>query len=270
MAFDIDNSHVLYGLGAVLGVFTVLYFGLEVILSLSPATKSFLLLSGSASFFVLAGYLKTDIIETVLYLLSGFTYLVFTGYTLIRFELGSEITFLFLAASSALFIFLGYKVSEDGLGIEGERYKQVLAGLAAVSAVLLVFDVLGAQPGHNLQLDDEVELSAGEEAVIGTYTVENNFLLPRDAEPRRYSSCIFSDGERVRRAYSSIDWPDREPGMLYSGDSVRGNITASVQEVSVEHENETVNVLGTYSVELQDFCPENVEGNQVVVVEEED
>lgn len=270
MSFDIDNSHVLYGLGVVLGVFTVLYFGLEVILSLSPATKSFLLLAGSAGFFILADYLKTDIIETVLYILSGTTYLVFTGYTLLRFELGSELTFLFLAASSALFIFLGYRVSEKGLGVDRERYKQLLTGLAAISAVLLVFDVLGAQPEHNLQLDEQVELSAGEEAVIGTYTVGNNFLLPRDANPRRYSSCIFNDGERVRRTYSSIDWPDREPGMLYSGDSVQGNITASIHEVSVEHENETVNVSGTYSIGLQNSCPQTAEGNQVVVVEERD
>lgn len=267
MTYDIDSSHILYGLGAVLGVYTVLYFGLEVILSLSPATKSFMLVAGSAAFFLGAGYLETEKVSNILYGFSGFSYLVFTGYTLLRFDFSSEMTFLFLGGSSALFIYLGYRVSDGGLGFERSDYRKAVTGLVAVAALLLVFDVLGAQPQHNLDLKETVELESGEN-VVGTYTISNSFLLPRDADPKRYSTCVYAEGEREMRSFSGVEWQESSPNMLYSGDSVAGNLTARVPNVEPRHEEgQQVNISGTFKVEQRDSCPETVDGKKVVVAE---
>lgn len=268
MSFDIDSSYILYGLGAVLGVYTVLYFGLEVILSLSPLTKSFMLSVGSAAFFLIAGYLETERVSNIFYGFSGVSYLVFTGYTLLRFEFSSELTFLFLGGSSALFIFLGYKVSDGGLSFEHSDYRKAIAGLTALAALLLVFDVLGAQPDHEIDLQDSVDLENGEN-VVGTYTISNSFLLPRDADPKSYSSCIYSQGEQWEASFSSVEWQEDSPKMIYSGDSVVGNLTARVPQMEPRHEEEkeVANISGSFEVEKRDECPESLEGKKVVVAE---
>ena len=265
MAFDLDSSHILYGLGAVLGVYTVLYFGLEVILSLSPATKSIMLVAGSAAFFLGAGYLETEKVSNILYGFSGVSYLVFTGYTLLRFDFSSEMTFLFLGGSSALFIFLGYKVSDGGFGFERSDYKKAVTGLVAVAAVLLVFDVLGAQPQHELKVKEKVELETGEN-VVGTYTISNSFLLPRDADVRRYSACVYSEDEREIRSFSSVEW-EESPKLLYHSDSVKGNLTVRVPQVEPRREEEQMNLSGSFEVEQMEECPDSVEGKKVVVAE---
>lgn len=264
MDFKVDNAYILYGAGVFLGIISVLYFGLEIILSFSPVTKSLLLLSGSVIFFSSALYISNKVLDKTLYLLSATSYVVFLGYTLAKFSFGSELTFLALAASSALFIGLGYLVSEEKLDLEKEKIKRFLGVVGILVAGLIVFDVVGAEVQQDLLLEEKVTVSEREDAQIGVLKVQNDFVLHREFELKDYDACLYRSGEK-ENAYVRYE-NNRDD--LIAGMSSR-EVPLKLSGIPIGHEtNKTFE--GEYSVEKRESCPESLETNTIVVVEEGD
>lgn len=258
MDLEFDASNVLYLIGAFLGAVTVLYFGASYVLELSPTTKSILLLSGFAFFFI-EGYdldSRDQMLANLSYVISGISYLVFLGYTSSRFGLTQEQILLLLGASSILFTALGYSVRERKLEMDHAVSRKVLTGLLIFAAALFAFDVAGAQAQYSLEVMDEVEISDGS-TVIGTVEARNDFVFSRNLDFPDYSACVYTPN----RTSGYIDHEGAE-NIIYGGESISANLTLdAVRRRPME------NISGVYSVDMRDSCPEKMD-SKIVVLEE--
>jgi hypothetical protein len=266
MDFDFDNSSVLYVLGAILGIVAVLYFGGEVILRFSPVVKSALMFLGFVTFLIAANAVRTAILDTAFYLLSVTSYVAFLGYTIGKFDLGTDGTFFALAVSSALFLSLGYVVRETEFGLQPAHAKITLGVILLVVAGLVAFDVVGAQPQYTLQLKDEVNVTAPGKVELGTATVANRFVLSRNLDPPEYEACLYTPRKHVVQIYMDPTYGG-QPDVLDSGDVRETEIGIHVPKLGEredEGESEPAN-LGTIPVKQRDDCPETSETSRIVV-----
>ncbi|MFB6241599.1 MAG: hypothetical protein ABEJ36_02240 [Candidatus Nanosalina sp.] len=262
MDLDFDASNVLYLIGAFLGTLTVLYFGASYVLRLSPTTKSLLLLSGFAFFFVEGFDLgsREEILSNLGYVISGISYLVFLAYTSIKFSFSSEQVLLILGASSILFTALGYVVREKKFELEHGDARKILAVLVALAAFLFVFDVAGAHPEYSLELKENVTLRGqNPEVRLGTLTVRNDFLLSRNLEVPDYSACIYRPNRT--RGHVSVE---NGNGMIAGGSVRKLNVTLETYVARESRGNGTETL--TLPVELADSCSEGVDGSKVLIV----
>lgn len=251
MDMEVNGSKVLYGIGAFLGVLTILYFGRNIILDLSPTSKSLLLLFSSVGF--LATAIWKQEFENILYLFSGASYLVFLSYTVTRFSFSSEIVFGVLAVSTAVFIGLGYFKSKD-YEIEAGLAKKALIGLLLVSVVLTAVDILGSQPTYELQLEDEISVPGDE--TVGAVVVENSFFLSRNVELPRYGVCTGSEDVNVHLSYEeSFD-------ILSGGETKEAILENRFSYRSDQEYDET-----EYSIQSVGECPSDPEEEVLYIFE---
>lgn len=260
MILDFDESKLLYGLGAFLGVISIVYFGHEIILDLSPTIKAFMLLSSTALFLLAADYLSNSVLRSSFYVFSGFSYLSFLVYIFARFSFTTEQTFLILASSSSLFIGLGYLKSEKGYELSGIQVTKAAGAVLALVALLIVFDVMGAQPQYELQLEDSVQVVEGEEARFGQLVVRNDFLFSRNLDVPSFGGCAVTPSGEERGIYVSPE----DPGLIEGDTTLRFNLTDSLR--TRPDSNGTVS--GNYTVNRGECPEEPARGN--VYIEESD
>ena len=254
MEFDFRPETGLYITAAVLGVITVLYFGSEYIFQLSPVTKSAVIFSMFLFSFALSLWIPEDekIYSIISQGIGGIAYLVFLAYTLSKFSLDQNQIFLSLAVSAAIFAAIGRLLSTGKLKVEGEKIRKTILSVLTVLALLLVFDAVGGQPDYELQLEEQVELESGEEAVLGSIKVTNEFILPRQVETHSYSACIPEDRERRIYLSHSVD-------ELVGGNEAKSyNLTASIPY------RDTENISGSFQVQESGSCPET--GSETIFV----
>jgi hypothetical protein len=259
MDFKIDESKLLYGLGAFLGIVAIIYFGHELILDLSPTIKSFILLSGTVMFLGAAEYVRQDILKSSFYIFSAFSYLSFLVYMFARFSFNSEQIFLILAASSAVFIGLGYLRSEKEYEVSRDQARKVLGAVMILVALAVVFDVLGAQPEYNLELHETVEVVEGEEFEIGMLEIQNDFLLSRNVDTPTFRGCIFiEESHDGRNIYVNPD----------AGGLVGGSTTERIPLVEdahyERHEDQNMSISGNYTV-VNEECPSEPEERTIYI-----
>lgn len=267
MNWDTDVSTILYGLGAVLGVASILYFGWEILLELSPTIKSFILFSGFIFFLVAGVYRGYERLDTVLYVLSAGSYIVFLGYTIFRFALSTNQIFLTLALSSVLFLGLGYVFQIDRELLTRQQAQYLLIAVVAIVFLLVVVDVLGPQPTTEETFQDQVNVSAGA-VELGTVTVRNGFVFSRTAETPRYQACLYApDMNTTARTHVSVDDRRSRSMLLGGGEAREFTVTARFpaapadEEERVEDRNDVfteqeLQELGTVPVEIADSCQE--------------
>lgn len=275
MNLDVDSSKVMYFVGGLLGVVTILYFGAEIIVDMSPTLKSMVLLMAFAFFLVAAQRARSGSLDSVLYVLSAGSYIVFLWYTVSRFDLTENHVFLLLGASSLLFIGLGYAFREEHLDIDDRRARIGMAVLVVLAMATVAGDALGAQPAAETEFDESFSLeevqSPGDRVVVGELTVTNDFPFSRYAEPPRHRGCLYPGGESFvlsradERGYSSSE-------MLLAGGSERSfGLTAPA---SAFYDRETDELEAAFEgvdeipIETADGCPEDGEEPKLVVVED--
>lgn len=262
MALKFKSTDVLYALGALLGVATVLYFGVEVVLAFAPAVKSVLLFLAFAAFLV-AGVAASRALAAVFYVLAAATYAVFLGYTLVRFEFGTDAIFASLAVSSVLFLGLGYLVRERGVASR-RRVGTVLLVIVVVAAAVSAFDVLGAKPTYTLELEDEVDLTTRSYMVpIGTVTAENGFVFSRTADPPTYRACVYTPEKR--RPYVQTGNLYGQSVLLDSGESRELPIRMEVPPLP---DGRRSGGFDAVPVERAAECPETSNERKIVVVQQ--
>ena len=197
MSKGLASSTAFYLLGMFFGFFTILYFGMEVILEISPAVKSAILFLASITFFSATGLAKLKWRKITLYFLASVSYLIFAAYTLVRFDFGSASTFLILAGSSAAFLAAGYMINERKVKIPEKKARYlVTAGIVLILGLFLL-DLSGPQAQANLTLTNSVNMTQGEEKAIGTVYITNDFILPRAIETPDYRACTESSRVNV-------------------------------------------------------------------------
>lgn len=261
MDFKIDEAKLLYVLGAFLGIIAIIYFGHELILDLSPTIKSFILLSSTVMFLGAAEYVRQDILKSSFYIFSAFSYLSFLVYMFARFSFSSEQIFLILAASSAVFIGLGYLRSEKGYEVTQDQARKVLGALIVLVALAVVFDVLGSQPEYSLELHKTVDVAEGEEFEIGVLELRNDFLLSRNIDTPTFRGCLFiEEGHDGRNIYVNPD----VGGLVSGGTTDRISLTEDAHYE--RHEDQNVTISGNYTV-VNEECPSEPEERTVYIHE---
>lgn len=270
MDVDWDAGTVLYAFGAFLGVVTIAYFGRSLIFDLSPTVKALLLLGGAAAGLLTAQYRPRKPFSSAFNVLSVAAYLVFLGYTTLRFAFSTEETFLLLAASSAVFLGLGYLVREREVVLTPERARKVLLALMATAFLLTAFDVLGPQPTYDVALNDTVTVADQPEPriTIGTVTVRNPFPLSRDVNVPRFEGCLYTP-ERQRLLLELQPPEDIDEGPLPGGATRTYTLRATVP---LQRDREETGrghpvVNGTVPVERMDECPATAGTEKIVVTE---
>ncbi len=256
MDYDLDPSTAMYGIAAFLGAITVVYFGSSLIFDLSPVTKSLAFFSAFAIFLAASLYLSgKNKIQSMLALgLTGVSYLAFLVYTLGKFDVGTEGIFASLFLSSLLFVALGYLANHGKLEVDRKHMKYLVTSIIVLGSVLILADVAGAQPSYSLELQDSVTLEPSEEAVLGTLTVANDFLLPREISAPSFSSCLGWE-EHERGLYTGVDTDD-----IINGLSDQDyNLTANVPSTRFMNESTTVDIRRT------DACPDQRDNETLYV-----
>ena len=256
MEYDLDPATALYGIAAFLGAITVVYFGSSLIFDLSPVTKSLAFLSTFIIFLSVSLYLSgKNRVRTLIALgMAGVSYLAFLAYTLGRFDFGQEGIFAALFLSSIAFVALGYLASNERLQVGKEHLKYLVAAILVLGGGLILVDILGSQPSYSLHLQESVTLEPGEDAVIGSLTVTNSFILPREVSAPSFSSCLGGD-ESQRGLYTSTD-TDEIIGGLSEQDY---NLTADVPPTRLMDESTMVDIQRT------DSCPGERENETLYV-----
>ncbi len=273
----LDSSYILYGLGALLGIFAILYFGGEILLSLSPTVKSLILFTSFVFFLVSSLYLKTDTINTVLTVLSGGAYIVFLGYTVFRFTLSSNQIFVLLAFSSILFVGLGYMIRERGLSLTAQQSKLVLAGCVLVVLILITVDVFGSQASVDATWEDEVDAAqfVDSEVTIGTLQLQNDFIFSRVVDVPRHRICLFAPNQSERITRSAVSDDLSGSTLLSGGETRTTDVTVQFPVVPADVEEEhdrgltadDYQALGTIPVEHAAQCEESADTAKIVVAD---
>lgn len=257
MKFDI--SYILYGMAVVLAAASLMVFGFDVLMSLSPTIRSLLLLL-TFTFFVAAGnYTEEKGIRNIFYLIAAFAYAVFLMYTFAVFDMSSEAVFVLLALSSLMFMGFGYMAKKREVLLEQEIAKLVMIGTIIVTVIVLGVDLTAAQPTTDPTYRDSIEMTQ-ERQVIGTMTVQNPFWVSREVEIESPRGCLVAPEGRIEEIPISVT---ERPSLLAGRASRDINITARLPyEPEADHEQDFP-WLGNYSTiqidASQSSCPDSAE-----------
>lgn len=247
MDLGLDSSTAFYTLGVIFGIFTLIYFGIEVIVEISPLAKSGILLLSAMVFFSATGLTNSKWKDIPLYAMASFSYLIFVAYTLVKFQFGSVGTFLMLAGSSMVFFGAGYLVSEKDIEVPEDKARYlVIAGIILIAG-LFVFDTTGSEAQVDLQLRNDVNLTSGSETSLGTVHVSNSFILPRSYELPNYDACL-PEGDRRVSLYVE-DGRD----LVYSGSDVEMELKARYYP-EISERDEMNKTWGSYTVVETEEC----------------
>lgn len=265
MAIGLDREKLLYAIGILLGVIAAAYFGFQLFDQVSVVTTAAVLFAGFLCFLLAGIGIDAELVDIVAYALAAGCYLVFVAYLLSRFDVGDGGTFLLLAASSALFIALGYLAQQDRLAIDRRRATVGIAVILLAAVALVGVDLVGAQATTSTTFEDTVEVpDRNERVAVGTVTVENEFFLPRDADIQRFEVCVY--GPDVRPAMAEYDPPLE--GSRIGGDRTRHHeilVPGRAFYTSNGTLREGFEGRETVPVETASRCPETTQEPKVVV-----
>lgn len=199
MVLDIEESTPYIAIGVVFGIIFMLIFSWQ--FGLSPLTKIVLLLAGFAVFFV-GAYERILPSRRVFYSISGLSFVVAIMYGVSVFEPGTNSVLGVLLLSSAMFLYLGYRLQQGELEYDEHRAHQLIIGLLVFCALLTGYDVISGDATVELQPAEQVVIGNQQDVQVATVTVTNPSMLPRARPDLAYRTCI---GLSNRTEYSHTD-----------------------------------------------------------------
>ena len=255
MVPSINDETLLYALGVVFALGTLAFFARDVVFDLSITVTALLLFVAFAAFLVAGLTIDHDSLGSVAFAISGLAYVVGLGYVVTRYELSETGVFGLLAASTILFVGLGYALQEGRLTLDRPTARRLLVGLAVVGVVFVGADSVG-EMRSSVDLDEEVVLNgtmappdepivAGDQQV-GSLTVRNPTLFTRAVEPPSLEGCLVGvDTDRRRgvnldyepRGYQLADRLDRNEertAEIRLRFDLPANATVTGQRISIE------------------------------------
>lgn len=268
MRFDIDPGKVLYAIGIVFGIAAVLYFARDLVFELSITVRSLLLLLTFIGFLI--GTVAADRTEFVLgfAVLGGATYLAFLAYTIPRFNVGSEGTFLALLVSAGLFVALGYLLRERELAPARSRTRALLAAVVILAVVSVGADIGASGVDYGIAVNDAATPGERGQVELGTVNLENRFLFREPIDVPRAFACIYVPGA------TEFDMRPQPVDYRVGGDrlqdSVSGGQTLRVTMTIQLSDEETAALEGPIPIERASNCPETSDTTRVLVLFGED
>lgn len=264
MRFDVDPAKVLYAVGVVFGIAAVLYFARDIVFDLSITVRALLLLLAFVVFLVAAvGSDRTSVV-LVSSVLSAAAYLAFLGYTLSRFDVGADGTFLALLVSAALFLGLGYLVRERRIFPSPRTARYAVVGVLLVAVLMVGVDLIVSDVGYDVTIEDEGVVDDGGEVVVGTLTVDNQFVFREPIDVPEAFACLFVPGmDEYEMRPQPIQYrvgEDRVPDSVPGGTTITARMTVRLAD------EEASTVDGPIPIERVDACPDESENPRIVVV----
>ena len=255
MVPSINDETLLYALGVAFALGTLAFFARDVVFDLSITVTALLLFVAFAAFLVAGLTIDHDSLGSVAFAISGLAYVVGLGYVVTRYELSETGVFGLLAASTILFVGLGYALQEGRLTLDRSTARRLLVGLAVVGVVFVGADSVG-EMRSSVDLDEEVVLNgtmappdepivAGDQQV-GSVTVRNPTLFTRTIELPSLEGCLVGvDTDRRRgvnldyepRGYQLADRLDRNEertAEIRLRFDLPANATVTGQRISIE------------------------------------
>lgn len=264
MNLDIDPAKILYAVGAVFGIAALLYFARDIVFDLSITVRAILLFLVFVLFLFGAVAASQSLVVTVSSVFAAAAYLAFLWYTLSRFDVGADGTFLALLVSAILFMGLGYAIRERGVKPMRAQARYVIVGIVLLGAVFVGADVAASGVTYDVDIADEASIESDGDVAVGTLTVDSDFVFREPIDAPRAYACIYVSGleeyefrpQPVQYRVGDDRLPDTVPGT--------GSITASMTVGLTEDERR--NVSGPIGVERAETCPEDSDESRIVVV----
>lgn len=253
----LEAEDIMYGAALAAAFFTVAYFGFNTILSLSPVTKTFLLVSAAGIFLVAALYTREKLLETGFYINAVFAYAVGVFYSAGKLGFSPVVMVSLGLTSVALLLFLGHTLSNPRFS-PGNRQLR-LAGTVLVFMFLLAgaADVMGPQTRQSLSLETAINITGEETVTVGSLVVQNEFVLPRELDIAEYSACFVSPNET-----EAVPVTIMNANILQGGEIKRIDIEVDVPDTVSER---TLNASENWTVINNENC--DIEAlNRTIVV----
>lgn len=264
--FKIDTSFALYIFAVIFFLISLVYFGAEIVFELSPVTKSSLLFS-TTSLVVAAGILFKSGIKSIIAYISGFlSYTIFLGYTIGKFNVGTEGVLGALMFSAIAFALLGWSINNDKLKMTTKNFK-IFTGVIILATVLLTaVDMTGAQPEYELQFQEQADIVEGTNK-IGEITVTNSFFMTREYELADYRACTLAP-ERETHYLDVADYRT-DSGNIHGGQSKKFDVNFSSRLISVDRDTQEREpaFTGVYNIEQVSSCPPKGENRTIYIYE---
>lgn len=264
MELDVDPAKVLYVVGALFGVAAVLYFARDIVFELSITVRALLLLFAFVGFLVSALASSRSPFVPVFAVLSAAAYLAFLGYTLSRFNVGSDGTFFALLVSAVLFLLLGYVVRERDVSPSRRTAQYAIAGLVLVAVLAVGADVVASDVEYGVNTADEALLEDGGDVVIGTVTIDNQFVFREPIDVPDALACIYVPG--MAESEMRPDPVRYRVGEELVPDSIPGSSSISASMIVRLSDEEVETVGGSMPVERADECPAESADPRIVLV----
>ena len=217
MVPSINGETLLYALGVAFALGTLAFFARDVVFDLSITVTALLLFVAFAAFLVAGLAVDHGSLGSVAFAVSGLAYVVGLGYVVTSYQPSETGIFGLLAASTILFVGLGYALQEGRLALDRPTARRVLVGLAVVGVLLVGADSIGEMTS-TVDLDDEVVLNGTMEPSdgpvvfgdrrIGSLTVRNPTLFTRTVDLPSLEGCLVGIDDR-RRAGVDLGYEPR-------------------------------------------------------------
>lgn len=264
MDLEIDPAKLLYAVGVLFGVAAVVYFARDLVFELSITVRALLLLLAFVVLLAAALVVARKTFVFVFAVLSATAYLAFIAYTLSRFDVGANGTFLALLVSAGLFLGLGYLVREREVKPSSTTARYIAVAVVVIAAALVGADAAASEVTYEVSIEDEATVDDRGGVVLGTGTVENRFVFREPIDPPQVLACIYIP------AVEEYDMRPQPVRYSVGGDSVPDSIggadTMSVTLSARLNEEETATLDGPIPVERAESCPDPADEPRIVVV----
>lgn len=264
MNFEVDPAKILYAVGVLFGVAAVAYFARDIVFELSITVRALLLLLAFIILLVaaLAAARKTFVL--VFAVLAAAAYLAFIAYTLSRFDVGADGTFLVLLVSAGLFLGLGYLVREREFSpsTSNARYAVVVVFLLAVA--LVGADVVASEVTYEVDLNDEATVGDRGQVILGTLTMENQFVFREPIDRPQAFACIYVPAmDEYDMRPHPVEYrvgEDRVPDSIAGAGTIPATMTVRLSD------EEAATLDDPLPIENAEECPEAGNEPRIVVV----
>jgi hypothetical protein len=270
MNYDVDPATVLTAVGVIFAVAAVAYFARDIVFDLSITVRALLLFLAFAALLVSALASTRDAVVVIESVLAAAAYLAFLTYTLSRFEVGADGTFLALLVSAILFLALGYLLQERGVSPSKRTARSAVVAIALLAVVLIGADVAASEVTYDVQIAEEATVGDDGVTSVGTLTVDNKFLFREHLEEPRAFACIYRTGTADGNATDEPPWRPHPIEYRVDGerlpDTVPGGATITAAMTVRLGDEERATADGSIPVERAESCPPESTGQRIVVV----
>lgn len=258
---SINPSLVAYGFGTLFGIFAILYFARDILLSLSLTVKSIIMFSASLSLISLAVTTSNIAIAIVLFTIGGSGHAI-SSFSFLKWHNRERMgRFILFALSSVIFILLGWLVGSgtiNELTLQiGGVFSIVLMILSVIASVVdwnegdtVAYEVSISEPELYLIGDKEVEDSEA----IGKVKIENNSRFFRESfnEPNIKGKFNINDLEdTLPIKVDSSDFRDKTRSIA-SGDEIEMNIILDNRHLKRRLKEDDIDPSGKYYISVED------------------